>query len=76
MGGGRRALFGDRQVNHQLDLNRIWCVHSLQKIMSKCEFCKNWLSDSDTLLKDINEFVPVHSRSIDQCGWNSRQIPN
>jgi len=43
MGGGRWALFGDCQVNCQSDLHRIWCVHSLQKFMSKCEFCKNGL---------------------------------
>jgi len=26
MGGGRWALFGDSQVNHQSELCRIWCV--------------------------------------------------
>jgi hypothetical protein len=26
MGGGRRALFGDCEVNHQSDLRRICCV--------------------------------------------------
>jgi len=39
-----------------------------KEMLSKCEFCEYQFSDSHTLFKGINDFVPVVTTFVDQGG--------